>query len=68
MTWFSGFTVMFLNAPQAYLITAGIVGFCFMTATMACQGTRVRGWERARVWDWAWARVGVRVGNGLPYP
>ena len=37
-----------------------------MTTTKACQGTGVSGWERARVWDWVWARVGVRVVNGLP--
>ena len=37
-----------------------------MTATKACQGTGVSGWEKARVWDLVWARVGVRVGNWLP--
>ena len=59
---------MFRNALHASLKTAGMVGFCFMTTTKACQGAGVSGLERESIWDWVWARVGVRVGNGLPSP
>ena len=65
MILFSGFTVIFHNAPQASLRTAGMVGFCFMTATKAYQGTEVSGWEREMVLIW-YGLGWVRVGNGFP--
>ena len=39
MTRFSGFIAMTANARQAFSRTAGVVGYCFMTKTKACQGT-----------------------------
>ena len=54
---------MFANAAQAYSRMVGLLGFCFMTTTKACQGTGVSGWERARVWDGF--GNGIRNGLGL---
>ena len=65
---------MFRKATQAFSITARMVGFCFMTTTKACKRIGVSGWEKARVLDWVWPRVGVNRGaeyhikrGGEPY-
>ena len=65
MTLFSGLCVILHNAPQACSIMAGMLRFCFMTTTKACQGIAVSGLEKEMVWDWVWDRVEVTVGNGL---
>ena len=37
MTLFAGFTTIFANAAHALSASSGMVEFCFMTTTKACQ-------------------------------